>query len=116
MDKAVSEINSISDNVYRIPCHVGKQEDRKLLLDFAIANYGEIDILISNAAANTAICRVLDTNEKAWDKVFDTNVKAAFLLPQPAVPLIEKRGGGSIIYISSVAAYKVMERVFAVEK
>ncbi|GBN06829.1 Dehydrogenase/reductase SDR family member 4 [Araneus ventricosus] len=113
VDKAVSEIKSVSDNVSGIPCHVGKQEDRKLLLDFAVANYGGIDILISNAAANPAICRVLDTNEKAWDKIFDTNVKAAFLLTQSAVPLIEKRGGGSIVYISSVAAYKVVERVGA---
>ncbi|GBM60140.1 Dehydrogenase/reductase SDR family member 4 [Araneus ventricosus] len=88
-------------------------ENKKLLLDFSVANYGGNYILISNAAANPTICRVLDTNEKAWDKIFDTNVKAAFILTQPAVPLIEKRGGGSIVYISSVAAYKVVVRVGA---
>ncbi|GBN26402.1 Dehydrogenase/reductase SDR family member 4 [Araneus ventricosus] len=109
VDKAVSEIKSISDNVSGIPCHVGKQEDRKLLLDFAVAKYGGIDILVSNAAVNPVMCQVLDTNEEAWDKIFDINVKAAFLLTQAAVPLLEKRGGGSIVYVSSIAAYKVME-------
>ncbi|GBN26320.1 Dehydrogenase/reductase SDR family member 4 [Araneus ventricosus] len=109
VDKAVSEIKSISDNVSGIPCHVGKQEDRKLLLDFAVAKYGGIDILVSNAAVNPVMCQVLDTNEEAWDKIFDINVKAAFLLTQAAVPLLEKRGGGSIVYVSSIAAYKAME-------
>ncbi|KAF8788585.1 Dehydrogenase/reductase SDR family member 4 like protein [Argiope bruennichi] len=109
VDKAVSEIKSISDKVSGVPCHVGKQEDRKLLLDFAVAKYGGIDILVSNAAANPVMCQVLDTDEEAWDKIFDTNVKAAFLLTQAAVPLIEKRGGGSVIYVSSIAAYKAME-------
>ncbi|XP_055926001.1 dehydrogenase/reductase SDR family member 4-like [Argiope bruennichi] len=109
VDKAVSEIKSISDKVAGVPCHVGKQEDRKLLLDFAVAKYGGIDILVSNAAANPVMCQVLDTDEEAWDKIFDTNVKAAFLLTQAAVPLIEKRGGGSVIYVSSIAAYKAME-------
>ncbi|CAL1300763.1 unnamed protein product [Larinioides sclopetarius] len=109
VDEAVAEIKSISDNVSGIPCHVGKQEDRKLLLDFAVAKYGGIDILVSNAAVNPVMCQVLDTNEEAWDKIFDINVKAAFLLTQAAVPLLEKRGGGSIVYVSSIAAYKAME-------
>ncbi|GBN57430.1 Dehydrogenase/reductase SDR family member 4 [Araneus ventricosus] len=69
----VSDLNSISDNASGIPCHVSKQEDRKLLLDFAVAKYGGIDILVSNAAANPAVCCDLDGNKKAWDKIFDTN-------------------------------------------
>ncbi|GIX82142.1 hypothetical protein CEXT_258301 [Caerostris extrusa] len=113
VEKAVSEIKSITDQVAGIPCHVGKQEDRKLLLDFAVAKYGGIDILVSNAAVNPVMCQVLDTPEEAWDKIFDTNVKATFLLTQAAVPLIEKRGGGAIVYVSSIAAYKPMEVIGA---
>ncbi|GBN06430.1 hypothetical protein AVEN_78126-1 [Araneus ventricosus] len=71
--KDVSDLNSISDNASGIPCHVGKQEDRKLLLDFAVANYGGIDILVSNAAENSAVCCDFDANKKACDKIFDTN-------------------------------------------
>lgn len=109
VEKAVADIKSVSDKVAGIPCHVGKQEDRKLLLDFAVAKFGGIDILISNAAVNPVMCQILDTPEDAWDKIFDTNVKSAFLLTQAAVPMIEKRGGGAIVYVSSIAAYKPME-------
>ncbi|GFQ99462.1 hypothetical protein TNCT_261671 [Trichonephila clavata] len=113
VEKAVAEIKSISDKVVGIPCHVGKSEDRKLLLDFAVAKFGGIDILVNNAAVNPAICQVLDTPEEKWDKIFDTNVKAAFLLTKAAVPIIEKRGGGAIVYVSTVAAYKAIEVIGA---
>ncbi|GBM89862.1 hypothetical protein AVEN_111812-1 [Araneus ventricosus] len=61
------------ENGSGIPCHVGKQEDRILLLDLAVAKYGGIDILVSNAAKNSAVCCDLDANKNAWDKIFHTN-------------------------------------------
>ncbi|KAG8176364.1 hypothetical protein JTE90_020762 [Oedothorax gibbosus] len=108
VEKAVAEIKSLTDNVAGIPCHVGKSEDRQLLLDFAVAKFGGIDILVSNAAVNPVMCQILDTPEEAWDKIFDTNVKAAFLLTQSAVPLMEQRGGGAIVYVASIAGYNPM--------
>ncbi|XP_054712515.1 dehydrogenase/reductase SDR family member 4-like [Uloborus diversus] len=113
VEKAVSSIKLVSDKVAGVPCHVGKSEDRKHLLDFAVKKFGGIDILISNAAVNPVMCQVLDTPEEAWDKIFDTNVKAAFLLTQACVPLMEQRGGGSIVYVASIAAYKPMEVIGA---
>ncbi|GBN09811.1 hypothetical protein AVEN_224486-1 [Araneus ventricosus] len=71
--KDVSDLYSISDNASGIPCHVGKQEDRILLLDLAVAKYGGIDILVSNATENSAVCCDLDVNKKALDKIFGTN-------------------------------------------
>lgn len=41
--------------------------------------------------------------EDAWDKIFDINVKSAYLLSQEALPLLRKRGGGSIVYVASIA-------------
>ncbi|GBN40145.1 hypothetical protein AVEN_2452-1 [Araneus ventricosus] len=71
--KDVSDLNSISDNAYGVPCHVGKEEDRILLLDLTVAKYGGIDILVSNAAENSAACCDLDADKKALDKIFDMN-------------------------------------------
>lgn len=113
VDKAVEKIKLVSDNVSGIPCHVGKAEDRQRLLDFAVAKYGGVDILISNAAVNPVMCQVLDTPEEAWDKIFDINVKSAFLLSQKVVPLMEARGSGSIVYVSSIAAFKPLEVIGA---
>lgn len=48
---------------------------------------------------------VLDCSEEVWDKIFDINVKASFLLAKQAAPLIRERGGGSIVFISSLAGF-----------
>ena len=44
--------------------------------------------------------------EQVWDKIFDINVKSAYLLAKEAVPLIRKRGGGSIVFVSSIAGFQ----------
>lgn len=67
---------------------------------------GGLDVLVSNAAVNPYFGRMLDTPEPAWDKIFEVNVKAAFLLTKEALPLMEKRKGGSVIYISSIGGYR----------
>lgn len=45
----------------------------------------------------------MEASEKAWDKIFDINVKCAFLLAKEVTPYMIKRNGGSIIFISSIA-------------
>jgi len=54
---------------------------------------------------NPAYGNILETKEDAWDKIFDINVKSSFFLCKEAMPLIEKRGGGSIVIVSSIGAY-----------
>lgn len=44
--------------------------------------------------------------EGAWDKIFEINVKAGFLLSKEVLPYLRQRGGGSIVYISSIAGYQ----------
>uniref|UniRef100_A0A670K6J7 Dehydrogenase/reductase 4 n=1 Tax=Podarcis muralis TaxID=64176 RepID=A0A670K6J7_PODMU len=71
----------------------------------ALERHGGIDILVSNAAVNPFFGSTLDATEEVWDKIFDINVKAAALLIKLVVPHMEKRGGGSIVIVSSIAAY-----------
>lgn len=49
------------------------------------------------------------TEEAVWDKIFEINVKCAWLLAKEAYPELVKRGGGNIVFISSIAAYQPME-------
>lgn len=49
------------------------------------------------------------TEEDVWDKIFEINVKCSWLLAKEAYPELMKRGGGSIVFISSIAGYQPME-------
>lgn len=92
-------------SVFGIKCHVSDAVDRANLFRETVNKFGGLDILVSNAATNPVAGPVLDCSETVWDKIFEVNVKASFLLAKAAAPLIRKRGGGSIIFISSVAGY-----------
>jgi len=73
-------VKSVGLDVSGIVCHVGNPGDRDNLLNFATQTYGGLDILVSNAAVNPFFGNILDCSEEAWDKIFDINVKTAFLL------------------------------------
>ncbi|CAH3155494.1 unnamed protein product [Porites evermanni] len=69
-----------------------KPQHRKNLIEETLQHFGGIDILVSNAAVNPTFGPLLQTPEEAWDKIFDVNVKSAFLLAKDVIPLMEKRG------------------------
>jgi len=85
-------------------CHVGREADRQSLIGYVKEKYGKLDILVSNAAVNPVLGPLLTTPESAWDKIFEVNVKAAFLLTKEAVPLLEK-SRGNILFVSSIAGF-----------
>jgi len=98
VDKAVTKLRDQGISVEGIVCNVSKQIDRQNLIDLALNKFGRIDILINNAGINPVFGRLLDVSEQMWDKLFETNVKAGFLLSKLVVPIMVKNGGGNIIF------------------
>ncbi|XP_034831658.1 dehydrogenase/reductase SDR family member 4 [Maniola hyperantus] len=107
--KATESLRKDGIEAEGLVCHVADAEHRKRLFNFAKSKYGGIDILVSNAAVNPAVSPVLETDEKVWDKIFEVNVKCSWLLAKEVYPELVKRGGGNIVFISSIAGYQPME-------
>jgi NAD(P)-dependent dehydrogenase (short-subunit alcohol dehydrogenase family) len=81
---------------------VGNPADCQRLINETIQAFGRLDILVNNAATNPVFAPLENTDERAFDKIMDVNVKAPFVLAKLCLPYMEKNGGGSIINISSV--------------
>lgn len=113
VDAAVKSLKDCGYSVAGAVCHVTKSEDRQRLFQVAIDEFGGIDILVSCVGVNTNIGPVLDCPEDAWDKLFDVNVKAGFMLSKEVVPHLRDRGGGAIVYLSSICAFKPLSFVGA---
>jgi dehydrogenase/reductase SDR family protein 4 len=105
VNAAVTSLSKQGLSVTGLTCHVGNGEDRKKLFQLVDQKFGGLDILVSNAGINPTFGQVLDTKEEAWQKIFDVNVKASFMLCKEAVPLMEKKGGGAIVIVSSIGGY-----------
>ena len=85
-----------------IAANMGNVEEIQILIDQTVDAYGGIDIIINNAAANPVFGPIQNTEERAFDKILDVNLKGPFELCKKAYPILKQRGGGSIINISSI--------------
>jgi len=106
VEKAVEQLKSEGLDVDGMVCHVGKASDRTALLESTVKRWGGLDILVSNAAVNPYFGPTLGCPEETWDKIFEVNVKASFLLFKACVPLFESRGGGSAVFVSSIGGFQ----------
>lgn len=83
---------------------VTKAADIRAMCELAEEKFGGLDILFSNAGAGVQQHFIVDDNEATIDVMLSTNTRAAWLGIKYAVPLMIRRGGGSIIHTASTAA------------
>lgn len=83
-----------------IKADVSKKEGVSAVFDI-VRKYGKTDILVNNAGISQ-IKPFADITEEDWDKIFQVNVKSAFLMSKEALSdmLVDKKG--KIINISSI--------------
>jgi len=74
----------------------------KAMVEAAAGRWGGLDILHNNVGVESRL-DLMETTEQEWDRVMAVNLKSMLLATQAAVPAMEKRGGGSVICVSSIA-------------
>jgi meso-butanediol dehydrogenase/(S,S)-butanediol dehydrogenase/diacetyl reductase len=80
---------------------VGVQADVEALIAFAVAEFGQLDVLINNAGFG-GFGRVTQIDPASWHAQFATNVDSVFYACRAAIPHLVKTKG-SIINISSTS-------------
>lgn len=80
---------------------VTKSDQVKNAIATAVARFGKIDVLFSNAGNFGTVAPIEDYPEDVFDAVLAVHVRGAFLCAKHAVP--HMNDGGSIIITSSVA-------------
>lgn len=105
LQAVAAEIEAEGGEAAPLTCHTGDPEQIDALLGQAVARFGQVDILVNNAATNPYFGPTLETHEAAWDKTFDVNLKGYFRTSRAlARHLTGRSAGGGIVNISSVVA------------
>lgn len=101
-----------------ISCHMGYPERIEMLFKEIKKRFGKVDILINNAGTNPHYGELISADEAVWDKVYEVNLKGPFFMIKHAVPLMKESGGGSIVNVASVSAFKAFsfQGVYSVSK
>ena len=102
LDEMAIKLRNKGYEVTGIACHVGHMEELENLAKKTIELYGQIDVLVNNAASNPVFGPVHDTSLEAYDKIMDVNVKAPFHLMNLCFPYLRASSNASVINISSI--------------
>jgi len=101
------EFDALPGKIIPLACHVGRKDQLEQLVKGTETRLGPIDILVNNSATNIGQGPALDTDDDMLDKMIEVNIKSAFRLVRLIVPaMIERKRGGSIINIASVAGLR----------
>ena len=107
LEATAREFAALPGKVIPIACHVGRREAIEDLVKQTTTRVGPVDILVNNSATNIGQGPALAVTDEMLDKMVEVNVKAALRLVRLIVPpMIERKRGGSIINIVSVAGLR----------
>jgi 3-oxoacyl-[acyl-carrier protein] reductase len=94
----VAELQAIGE-AWGSACDVSDADSYKRWLEDACAAIGEPDLLVANASA-----LAIGGEESDWESSFQVDLMGAVRAASLLVPRMAERGGGSIVFVSSVAA------------
>ena len=85
-----------------MPGDVKDPQHCRSIIEKAISAFGQIDILVNNAAHQASFSSVDEISDEEWDVTFRTNIHAMFYLSKAAIA--QMKPGSAIINTSSVNA------------
>lgn len=96
---------------------VADQEHAARVVRRTVAEYGRLDVVVANAGVGFA-GDFAAMPERRIDELVDVNVKAPVLLARAALPGMIERGGGSLVFVTSIAGAVLVpgEAVYSMTK
>jgi 3-oxoacyl-[acyl-carrier protein] reductase len=105
LDEARRDIESYigPNDVLAVPADVSSQEDLKRWFDKTVERFGTVDILVTNTGGPPA-AKFMALSDEQWQSGVDSTLMNIVRLCRMAVPVMEEKGWGRIIHITSLVA------------
>lgn len=104
VDAVVAEVNALGTQAIGVLADVAVEADAQRLADAAVAAFGGIDILVTNAGLRRQT-PFLNMSYAEWREILSVALDGAFLLARAAVPHMVPRGGGAIVGLSGISTH-----------
>ncbi len=118
LDAVAAKIQERGGEALAVAAHTGDSDAVNALVARTVEHFGGVDIAVNNAATNPHFGPLLTADEGQWQKILDVNVMGYFRVARAAVPEMQKRGGGKIINVASIAGLRPLPAmgVYSVSK
>ena len=102
--ETVQVVEDAGRKAVKMPGDVSEESQCQAIVQKAVEEFGQIDVLVNNAAHQMTVNGIADVSTELLDRTFKTNIYAMFWLVKAALP--HMREGGSIINVGSIQAYQ----------
>ncbi len=101
-----------------VPCNISDNAALEALVAETRRAFGQVDILVCNAASNPVYGSMAETSDEVFHKIMHNNVRANMNLAHLVLPEMAERGDGAIIIVSSIAGLKGSKNIglYAISK
>jgi NADP-dependent 3-hydroxy acid dehydrogenase YdfG len=106
LDALVAEIARRGGRADARTADVGDPDQAVRLARAAVERHGRVDILVNNAGSSSRVRNIRWVGRDEWERVFAVNMTGVYLLTQAVLPGMIERGGGTIVTVSSAAAFR----------
>jgi 3-oxoacyl-[acyl-carrier protein] reductase len=97
---------AIGDRARFVQGDVTKDADVKRMVEFTLAQFGDLHVVVNNAGTTHRNQPMLDVTEEQFDRIYAVNVKSLFLTARHAVPHMRAKRNGVFITIASTAGVR----------
>jgi NAD(P)-dependent dehydrogenase (short-subunit alcohol dehydrogenase family) len=105
-EEVVAGIKQAGGKAVAIPAHIGEKPALQALVDGALKAFGQIDILVCNAAVNPYYGPLAGISDDAFDRIMDSNIRSNLWLCNMVIPGMAKRKDGAVVIVSSIGGLR----------
>ena len=103
LEPLVSAITEKGAEAIAMAVDVCRKADIETAAATTLDAWGGIDILVNNAGTTAGASPFLEITDADWQLSFDVNLKGPADFAQAVIPVMRRRGGGTILNIASTA-------------
>lgn len=109
VQKTASEIEQISGagSAYGFVGNLQEDQDIRKCAEEVMKAWGRMDVLVANIGSGHGQ-RGWDIGDQEWNRLLDINLLSAVRAARAVIPHLMHAGGGSIIFISSIAGLEYL--------
>jgi NAD(P)-dependent dehydrogenase (short-subunit alcohol dehydrogenase family) len=95
-----------SDSASYVVADTTQPDQVQRFVDTAVERYGGIDVFLANAGIEGRVLPIPEYPVDVFDQVIAVNVRGVWLGLKSVIPVMQQRGGGSIVITSSTAGIR----------
>jgi 3-oxoacyl-[acyl-carrier protein] reductase len=102
--RTVGQIRAACGEAVSMLMDTSRPDDDRALVEYALSEYGRLDILVNNAAIDAPDGNAWDLTDAEWERTIAVNLSGVFYCSRAALEPMLAAGHGCIVNISSQSA------------